>query len=61
MKQRLLDLGMNPGARVYILKNEMPSPMIVAVKEDGRLALGRGMTQKIIVKPVVEDNRSGGI
>lgn len=49
LRQRLLDLGLNHGARVRVLKNDMPGPLIVAVKEDGRLALGRGMTQQIFV------------
>jgi ferrous iron transport protein A len=51
MRQRLLDLGLNQGARVRVLKNDIPGPLIIAVKEDGRLALGRGMTQKIFVVP----------
>lgn len=49
VRQRLLDLGLNPGAQIRVLKNEMPDPLIVAVKGDGRLALGRGMTHHILV------------
>lgn len=52
LRQRLLDLGLNLGARVHIVKNEMTGPLILAVKEDGRLALGRGMTQHVLVTPV---------
>ncbi|MFZ2487598.1 MAG: ferrous iron transport protein A [Anaerolineae bacterium] len=51
LRQRLLDLGLNLGARVHIVKNEMTGPLILAVKEDGRLALGRGMTQHVLVTP----------
>ena len=51
-RQRLQELGLHPGSRIRIVKNDMPGPMIVAVKEDGRLALGRGMTQQIMVTPV---------
>jgi ferrous iron transport protein A len=49
MKSRLHDLGLNPGADVRIIKNDSPGPLIIAVKEDGRLALGRGMANHILV------------
>jgi ferrous iron transport protein A len=52
LRQRLFDLGLNQGAHVRVVQNEMPGPMILAVKEDGRLALGRGMTHHILVTPV---------
>lgn len=51
LRQRLIDLGLNPGATVRIMQNERPGPMIVAVKQDGRLALGRGMAHHILVVP----------
>jgi Fe2+ transport system protein FeoA len=49
LRQRLLDLGLNQGASVRVIKNEMHGPLIIAVKEDGRLALGRGMSHHIMV------------
>ncbi|WP_420643876.1 FeoA family protein [Candidatus Leptofilum sp.] len=49
VRQRLLDLGLNPGATVQVLKNESASPMIIAVKGDGRLALDRKMTHRVMV------------
>lgn len=49
LRQRLMDLGLNHGAQVRVVKNQMTGPMIVAVKEDGRLALGRGMSHHIMV------------
>ncbi|GJM40857.1 MAG: iron transporter FeoA [Ardenticatenaceae bacterium] len=49
VRQRLVDLGLNPGAKVHVLKNESSGPMIVAVKGDGRLALGRKMTHRVLV------------
>lgn len=61
LRQRLLDLGLNQGTRIRVLKNEMPGPLIVAVKEDGRLALGRGMTHHILVTAVTNNNHSGEI
>ncbi len=51
MRQRLMDLGLNQGAHIRVLKNEMPHPLIIAVKEDSRLALERGMTHHILVTP----------
>jgi ferrous iron transport protein A len=50
LRRRLLELGVHPGAQVRLIKNEGYCPLIVAVKEDGRLALGRGMCQKIWVE-----------
>lgn len=52
VRQRLIDLGLNPGAQVQVLKNESSGPLIVAVKGDGRLALGRNMTHRVLVTPV---------
>ncbi|MAT98419.1 MAG: ferrous iron transport protein A [Anaerolineaceae bacterium] len=52
VRQRLMDLGLNPGAQVQVLKNEISGPLIIAVKGDGRLALGRGMTHHILVMAV---------
>ncbi len=49
IRRRLLDLGLNHGARVRVVKNQMTGPMIVAVKDDGRLAVGRGMSHHIMV------------
>lgn len=55
LRQRLFDLGLNQGAEVQILKNEMPHPMIISVKKDGRLALGRNMTHHILVTPIISE------
>lgn len=49
LRQRLFDLGLNHGAVVQVVQNDMVGPMILAVKEDGRLAVGRGMTHHILV------------
>lgn len=52
LRQRLFDLGLTHGARVRVVQNEMPGPMILAVRDDGRLALGRGATHHVLVSPV---------
>jgi ferrous iron transport protein A len=49
LRQRLFDLGLHHGAHIRVVKNEHPGPLIIAVKQDGRLALGRGMCHKILV------------
>lgn len=59
LRQRLFDLGLHQGSLIRIVKNEMPSPLIIAVKEDSRLALGRGMCQKIMVILVRNNDQSG--
>lgn len=49
LRQRLMDLGLNLSEPIHILKNDVPCPMIIAIKGDSRLALGRDMSQKIMV------------
>jgi Fe2+ transport system protein FeoA len=51
MKQRLADLGLNQGETIRILQDNGNGALILAVKES-RLAIGRGMAQKILVEPV---------
>jgi Fe2+ transport system protein FeoA len=42
-------MGLNIGATIRVLKNDAYGPLIIAVKEDGRLAIGRGMAHHIAV------------
>ena len=49
MRARLQDLGLHPGGSARVIKNERPGPLIIAVKEDSRLAVGRGLAQHILV------------
>jgi len=49
MCRRLAGLGITRGAVVRVVKNDICGPVIVLVKE-ARLALGRGITQKIMVE-----------
>ena len=46
--RRLAEMGFNVGDRVRMIKNHRPGPVMVEVK-DSRVALGRGVTMKIIV------------
>jgi Fe2+ transport system protein FeoA len=51
MKQRLADLGLNQGVTIRILNDSGHGALILAVK-DSRLAIGRGMANKILVEPL---------
>lgn len=50
MKQRLADLGLNQGVTIRVVNDSGHGALILAVK-DSRLAIGRGMANKIIVEP----------
>jgi len=51
LRRRLADLGLNMGMTVEIINHIQNGPMILSVK-DSRLAIGRGMAEKIIVERV---------
>lgn len=50
LRQRLADLGLTPGSIVCLVQSEGGGPLIVALRGDARLALGRGMALKIMVE-----------
>lgn len=47
-KHRLLGLGLNRGTKIKVMKNDGIGPLILAIG-NGRVALGRGMSAKILV------------
>ncbi len=49
LRKRLADLGLNVGMSVRVMQGDPTGPMIVAVKGDTRLALGRGITHYVVV------------
>jgi Fe2+ transport system protein FeoA len=51
LRRRLADLGLNTGMTVEVVNSIKAGPMILSVK-DSRLAIGRGMAEKIIVEKV---------
>lgn len=51
LRKRLADLGLNVGLPVRVVQNHFTGPLILAVKEDARLAIGRGMAHNIRVCP----------
>ena len=52
LRKRLADLGLNPGMNLRVVQVDPQGPMILAVK-DSRIALGRGMAQKVMVEFIV--------
>jgi Fe2+ transport system protein FeoA len=51
LRKRLADLGLNVGLDIRVVQNCFSGPLILAVKEDARLAIGRGMAHQILVVP----------
>lgn len=51
MASRLSAMGLVPGVEVRVLRNRGRGPALVEVKGT-RLALGRGMATRILVKPI---------
>lgn len=51
MRKRLADLGLNVGMAVRVIRRNPEGPMILGVRES-RLALGRGMTHRVMVELV---------
>ncbi|MBX2998636.1 MAG: ferrous iron transport protein A [Caldilineaceae bacterium] len=49
--RRLTDMGLTTGTRVRVVQGDGAGPMILAFKDDARLAVGRGVALKIIVTP----------
>ena len=49
VRQRLLGLGITPGTKIWVIKSSTPGPIIIAIGSS-RIALGRGIANKIIVR-----------
>ena len=48
IRSKLYSMGLVPGVKLTVLRGNCAGPTMVAIK-DFRLAIGRGMAQKIIV------------
>jgi Fe2+ transport system protein FeoA len=55
LRARLGHLGLNVGMRVRVVNGGATGPMILAVANDSRLALGRNIAHKIMVTPAEKD------
>lgn len=51
MCQKLIGMGINVGSELRVIKKGPPGPCLVAV-DTARLAIGAGMAQRIMVKPI---------
>ena len=51
IRRRLADMGLSTGMEVKVITGIASGPIILSVK-DSRLAIGRGMAEKIIVEKV---------
>jgi Fe2+ transport system protein FeoA len=49
VRQRLGELGLTPGTVVRVVQSDPSSGMILAIRQDARLAIGRSTAHKIIV------------
>lgn len=52
LKRKLYDMGMTPGTQVSVVSSSGKGPLIIDVR-GSRLALGRGIVQKIDVDLVI--------
>ncbi len=51
LSRRLASMGIIPGAEILLVRGGFGGPVIVMVGE-GRLVLGRGIAQRIMVQPL---------
>jgi ferrous iron transport protein A len=49
LQRRLADMGLSPGVLVSVLNSQTPGPVILSLR-GSRLALGHGMTMRILVR-----------
>jgi len=50
--QRLASFAILPGAEIQVLSDAPVGPLMLSVREAGRVALGRGMAGRILVEPL---------
>lgn len=52
-RKRMADLGLTAGTLVRVVQNAPNAPMILAFRNDARLALGQGVSHKLmgVVQP----------
>ena len=51
LQRRLADMGLTPGLKVRVVGSQRPGSVVLDVR-GSRLALGRGVANKILVEPV---------
>jgi len=48
LQRRLADMGLTPGVQIRVINSQMPGPVLIDLR-GSRVALGRGIAQKIAV------------
>ncbi len=56
VQKRLTELGLNVGIQVRVVQTNPNGPMILAFRNDARIAIGRGIAQKIMVSLDTEED-----
>jgi len=49
LQRRLADMGLTPGVQIRVMNSQMPGPVVIDLR-GSRVALGRGIALKIVVK-----------
>jgi Fur family ferric uptake transcriptional regulator len=57
MRRRMTDMGLNVGSEVEVLSSG--GGPVVVVSKGSRLALGRGLSEKVLVEPVSKERKHG--
>ncbi len=50
VRSKLFNLGLTPGIKIKIISRNEWGPIVLEVR-DGKIAIGRGMAEKILVRP----------
>lgn len=51
LKRRMADMGLGPGAHIEIVSDSASSGPVIVKVLDTRIAIGRGMSRHIMVRP----------
>ena len=51
LQRRLTELGLTPGTHVRVITSQQPGAVVLDIR-GSRLALGRGVAHKVMVKPL---------
>ena len=49
LQRRLADMGLTPGIQIRVINSQMPGPVLIDLR-GSRVALGRGVAQKVMVR-----------
>lgn len=50
LRQRLAEMGLTPGTMIRVVQANTSGPMILAIRQDARLAIGRGAAHRVMVR-----------